>query len=199
MLESFIATFIFWSTFVFSIGPFWIMIMELAKTQSLKFIYKNYTIYLVLGWLPQLILIGFVVDTIGAFHPYFITILYFLGTGVIIYMALATLKSKKSKLIKIVFNWKAMILLSWSNPKVWLVVPAGFLTANYTSNTFLDIILCALIGFPLFISGLFFWAMIGRQGIKIAKEKMSYFNAFLLFAFASYLFYQGIKSIQQFL
>ncbi len=37
--------------------------------------------------------------------------------------------------------------------------------------------------------------MNGRQGAQIAKDKIGYFNAFLLAGFGAYLLYQGIKLV----
>jgi len=52
-----------------------------------------------------------------------------------------------------------------------------------------------LSGIPFFLTGVFFWSMVGRKGAKISKNKLSYFNAALLAFFGFYLLYEGIKII----
>lgn len=192
MKEAVIATLVFWSTFVFTVGAFWIATMEAAVHTSFKEIYKNYFVYLLVGWLPEIATIGLIVGLVGQFSPQLLTWLYFIGGGVIFYLAYRTVVSKASGNIKFEFNWKAMTLLSWTNPKVWLSIPAGFLAATYTDNLAINIALFYLLGLPLFVPGVYVWGMIGRQGAKIAKGKLSYFNAALLCGFAIYLLYQGI-------
>jgi threonine/homoserine/homoserine lactone efflux protein len=85
-----------------------------------------------------------------------------------------------------------MVLVSWTNPKVWLTIPAGYLAANFTGNLPVDVLIFFFIGSPLFLAGVFIWGTIGRQGAKLAREKIGYFNAALLAAFGCYLLYQGV-------
>ncbi len=193
MKEPVIATLVFWSAFVFSIGPFWIAVMAAAKDTSFQELYKNYIIYTCVSWFPINAIIGYVVGTIGEINKDFYTALYFIGTVVIFRLAYKTLNADSAKGNAFVFNWKMMALVSWTNPKVWLTIPAGFLAATYTESLFLNIIIFFLIGTPLFLFGVYFWGNIGRQGAKIAKEKIGYFNASLLLAFGFYLLYQGIQ------
>ena len=83
-----------------------------------------------------------------------------------------------------------MMLISWTNPKVWLTLPAGYLAANFTGNLLVDILLFFGLGLPFFFTGVYLWGMIGRQGAKVAKEKLAWFNAFLLVAFGCFLLYE---------
>ena len=55
----------------------------------------------------------------------------------------------------------------------------------------LNIIVFYALGIPLFLFGVYLWGVIGRQGAKIAKAKVGYFNACLLLLFALYLLYEG--------
>ena len=195
MLEAIIATLLFWCTFVFSAGAFWSTIMQVATYSSFRYIYKHYFLYLVLGWLPIIACIGLVVGTLGGFNPDLINALYFVGAGVITYMAWKIVRAQHGKSAQLDFNWRAMSLLSWTNPKVWLVIPPGYLAATYSDSLWLNIAIFYALGVPLFLFGLYFWGMIGRQGAKIAKDKISYCNAALLLLFALYLLYQGVQQL----
>jgi len=193
--ESVIASLTFWSAFAFSIGPFWIATMQAAKTMSFPSLYKHYLLYLVLGWLPINFFIGMMVGTIGQFNEKIYTVLYFIGAIVIFWFAWKVTKTAPANGKGFEFRWKAMILVSWTNPKVWLTIPPGFLAANFTGNLVLDTLIFFWIGAPLFLIAVYMWGMIGRQGAKIAKDKIGYFNAFLLAGFGVYLLYQGLKLV----
>jgi len=143
----------------------------------------------------MIILISMMVKRLGQLHTGIYNSLYFVGATVIFYLAYKTLRSSLAKDATFVFTWKAMMLLSWTNPKVWLTVPAGVLTSDYTNNAFADSLVFFLIGVPLYYFGFFMWAYIGKFGAKIAKDKFNIFNAILLVAYASYLIYEGIQAI----
>jgi threonine/homoserine/homoserine lactone efflux protein len=195
MKEAIIATFVFWSAFVFSIGPFWIAVMDAARHTSFATLYKNYIIYSLVGWFPINALIGAIVGTIGVISEDIYTALYFVGAAVIFRLAWKTVAAKPGESEGFDFNWKMMTLLSWSNPKVWTTIPAGFLAATYTDSLAINIVVFFLIGTPLFLFGVYLWGMIGRQGAKIARDKVGYFNAALLTGFGIYLLYQGIQLV----
>jgi len=57
----------------------------------------------------------------------------------------------------------------------------------------LNIAIFYLSGIPFFLTGVFFWSMVGRKGAKISKNKLSYFNAALLAFFGFYLLYEGVN------
>ena len=198
MSESFYAVVIFWLGFGLSIGPFWIAVMEAAKHQDIKPLFKQYCIYLVTFWLALMFIIGSFVRFVGGFHPYFLILLSFVGGVVILYFAYKTIQSIKMKKSKINFNFISMGTLSFTNPKVWLTVPAGFLAANYTQTLFIDAALFYLTSVPIFICCFLGYAMIGKKGAKLAKGKLSYFNASMLVLFALYLFYGGVVEWQEF-
>ena len=186
---------LFWASFTLSAGPFWITVASSAKHTPITELLRHYVIYQVIGWFPMMMVMCLMVKTIGQLHRGIYHSLYFIGTAVILYLAYKTFKSTVSKDASFVFSWKGMTLLSWTNPKVWLTVPAGILTANYTSNEISNSVLFYLIGIPLYFFGFFMWANIGKYGAKIAKNKFNMFNAILLLAYASYLFYEGILAI----
>lgn len=192
-MESFLATLIYWSAFTFSASPFWTTLMEVSRYSSFGYIYKNYFIFLLVCWLPILTIIGMVMGVLGGFNPALMNSLYFVGAFVIFYLCWQVIRSKRNPNNKIDFNWKTMSLLTWFNPKTWLVVPPGFLIANYSESLSINIAIFYLSGIPFFLLGVFFWGMVGRQGAKISKNKLSYFNAALLAFFGFYLLYEGIK------
>jgi len=194
-IEQFLPSFLFWASFTLSAGPFWITVASSAKQTPIFELLRHFVIYQVFGWFPMIIVISMMVKTLGQLHAGIYKSLYFVGAAVILYLAYKTLKSAIESKAKFVFTWKAMILLSWTNPKVWLTVPAGVLTANYSSNHLGDSLIFFLIGLPLYYFGFFLWANIGKYGAKIAKDKFNIFNAILLVSYALYLLYEGIKAI----
>ncbi|HIL21147.1 MAG TPA: hypothetical protein EYG22_06025 [Candidatus Thioglobus sp.] len=194
-MDSLVATLIYWSAFTFSASPFWTTLMEVSRYSSFAYIYKNYFIYLLVCWLPILVIIGTVIGVLGGFNAELMNALYFVGAFVIFYLCWQVIRSKRNPNVKIDFNWKAMSLMTWFNPKTWLAVPPGFLIANYSDSLPLNIAIFYLSGIPFFLTGVFFWSMVGRKGAKISKNKLSYFNAALLAFFGFYLLYEGIKII----
>jgi len=194
-IEQFLPSFLFWASFTLSAGPFWITVASSAKKTPISELFRHFVIYQMFGWFPMIVLISMMVKTIGQLHVGINNSLYFIGAAVILYLSYKTLKSAIESNAKFVFTWKAMMLLSWTNPKVWLTVPAGVVTADYSSNHFSDSLLFFLIGLPLYFFGFFLWANIGKYGAKIAKDKFNIFNAFLLVSYALYLLYEGFKAV----
>ena len=192
-MDPVIPTLIFWSAFTFSASPFWTTLMEVARYSTFGYIYKNYLLYLLVCWLPIIVIIGTVVGVLGGFNASIMNALYFVGAFVIFYLCWQIIRSRSGTSKKIDFNWKAMSVLTWSNPKPWIIVPPGFLVANYSESLPLNIAIFYLIGIPFFLFGVLFWSVLGRQGAKISKNKLSYFNAALLAFFGFYLLYEGIK------
>ena len=192
-MDAWLATLVYWSAFTYSASPFWTTLMEVSRYSSFGYIYKNYFVYLLVCWLPIVVIIGMVIGVLGGFNSELLNALYFVGAFVIFYLCWQVIRAKRNPNIKIDFNWKAMSLMTWLNPKTWLVVPPGFLIANYTDSLAINISIFYLSGVPFFLSGVFFWSMVGRQGAKISKNKLSYFNALLLAFFGLYLLYAGIK------
>ncbi|MFK7901399.1 MAG: hypothetical protein AB8B49_01015 [Nitratireductor sp.] len=195
MQESISAVFLFWFGFVVSAGPFWTATMAAATTTSFKTLYKDYILYLLTGWVALICLIGLIVSQIGGINETINTALYFIGALVIFYMAYKILKSKPGVAGSFNFNWKNMTVLTWTNPKVWLLVPIGFLGANFTDNIWINIALFYIVGVPMFLSGLFCWGMIGRLGAKVSLTHVAKFNAAIMTVFGLYLLYAGFQLI----
>ncbi len=197
LLDNYLPSILFWASFTLSAGPFWITVASSAKNTPIAELFRHFLIYQMFGWFPMVIIISMMVKTLGQLHEGIYNSLYFIGAAVIFYLAYKTFKSAIQKNAAFVFNWKAMMLLSWTNPKVWLTVPAGVLTANYTTNPITDSLIFFLIGVPLYYFGFFMWANIGKYGAKIAKDKFNMFNAILLVSYASYLLYEGIQALNR--
>ena len=197
IFENTLPSFLFWASFTLSAGPFWITVASSVKHTPITELFRHFLLYQIVGWFPIILVINIMVKTIGQFHQGIYNSLYFIGAGVIFYLAYKTIKSTIQKDASFVFTWKAMILLSWTNPKVWLTVPAGVLTANYTESDISNAFIFYMIGFPLYIFGFFMWANIGKYGAKVAKDKFNIFNAILLFAYATYLLYEGFVAISR--
>lgn len=192
MRESLIATAAFWSAFAFSIGPFWIAVMEAARTTSLGVLFRNYLVYCLTGWGPILAVIGLIVGTIGALSEQVYTALYFVGAVVIFHLAYKTLSARAGQGGGLDFNWRVMTVVSWTNPKVWTTIPAGFLAANYTGSLALNIVLFILVSLPLFWIALCMWYVLGRQGARLVGHRLGAVNAALLAGFGIYLLVQGV-------
>ena len=137
---------------------------------------------------------SFLVNIVGKWNESLFVSFYFIGAVVIFYLAYKNLTLTQAKK-KFDFNWKAMLALGWSNPKAWLTMPVGALSATYTDSLIINMLGFYFIALPLFLFGLFFWGTIGKQGNKIAPKKFGYFTAFLLIGFGIYLIYKGIISI----
>ena len=86
-----------------------------------------------------------------------------------------------------------MILLSWSNPKVWVMVPVGAVAANFYDNIWINSLLFYWVGFPLYLITFGLWFALGKLGNKAPVGLMTYFNALLLGIFALYLGYEAIN------
>ena len=167
---------------------------RLHKLCLIRKLYKNYLLYQLTGGAPQIILIVFLVNIVGKWNESLFVSFYFIGAVVIFYLAYKNLTLTQAKK-KFDFNWKAMLALGWSNPKAWLTMPVGALSATYTDSLIINMLGFYFIALPLFLFGLFFWGTIGKQGSKIAPKKFGFFTAFLLIGFGIYLIYKGIISI----
>lgn len=195
IIEQLLPSFLFWASFTLSAGPFWITVASSAKNTPIFELLRHFVIYQMFGWFPMVILISMMIKILGKLNAALYNSLYFVGAAVIFYLAYKTLKSAIDSDAKFVFTWKAMMILSWTNPKVWLTVPAGVLTANYSGNNLSDSLIFFLTGLPLYFFGFFLWANIGKYGAKIAKDKFNMFNALLLVSYALYLLYEGFKAL----
>lgn len=195
MQESISAVFLFWAAFVISAGPFWTVIMATATTTSFAQIYKNFILYLIFGWLPMIVVICLIMNQIDSLDDRVNLVMHFVGAIVIFYMGWKILLSKPGIAGSFDFNWKKMSLLSWTNPKALILIPIGFLGANFTDNIWLNISLFYLIGVPLFLMGVYCWAMIGRLGAKISLTHINKFNALLMASFGFYLLYKGVEML----
>ena len=192
MYEILLATFIFWCAFVFSAGPFWIDTMEAAPGMPFPEMYKNYVLYLIFGWLPVLVTSSLLSNVIASLVPRIFIAMHLLGGTYVIYLAYKVLRSKIKTGEPFKFDWKAMSMVSYLNPKVWILVPVGFLTARLTGQIHLDIAFFYFSGIPIFLFGVFFWGTIGRVGAKISLQYISYLNAALLAMFGAFLIQAGI-------
>ena len=196
ILENILPSILFWASYTLSAGPFWITVASSAKNTPISELFRHYFIYQFVGWFPFIFFISLMVKTIGRLHQNFYNNLYFIGAGVILYLAYKTLKTSTQKDANFIFTWKAMVLLSWTNPKAWLTLPAGAITANYVTSEITNSIIFYFIGLPLYFFGFFMWANIGKYGAKIAKEKFNIFNTILLVSYACYLLYEGYIAIK---
>ena len=197
MLEAFLSTVLFWLAFAYSPGPFWTAVMQTAPTTSLGFLYRHYIIYFCTGWFVFGIVSSLFTQTVGDFSPHFTAWLHVIGLLVIAWMARKVLRSQTSANSgKFDFNWKLMSMVTWSNPKCYLLIPVGALSANFSDSIFLNAFLFWLTGMPIFLLGLLFWAMLGRLGAKVSMRGLSYFNIVLLILFAVYLGYEGYIQMQ---
>ena len=195
MQEIIIATFVFWSAFVFSAGPFWIATMEAAPGTTFKKLYSDYALYLIFGWLPVVLVTAFLSGIIASIGQSIFAAMHLLGGGYVIYLAIKVLRAKITTGKPFDFNWKNMCLVTYLNPKVYILLPVGFLSAQLTNNLPTNIAFFYVSGIPLFLFGVYFWGMIGKAGARISFQYISYFNAFLLATFGAYLIYNGFMII----
>lgn len=191
------AAFVFWSAFVFSAGPFWIATMEAAPNTTFRRLYSDYVLYLIFGWLPVLLATSLLSGTLAALDARIFIAMHLAGGLYVLYLAFAVLRAKLTTGKPFDFNWKNMCLVTYFNPKVWILLPVGFLTAKVSDSLPVNIAFFYLSGIPLFLFGIFFWGMIGRAGARISLNYISFLNAALLAAFGAYLIFVGITLINQ--
>ena len=191
MQEVVITTNIFWSAFVFSAGPFWIATMEAAPSTTFKKLYADYALYLILGWMPVAVFCAILSDVIANIDNSIFAAMHLLGGLYVIFLSYKVLRAKITTGKAFDFNWKNMCIVTYLNPKVYILLPVGFLTAQLTDSLPINIVFFYLSGIPMFLFGVYFWGMIGRAGAKISLRYISYFNAFLLVSFGLYLIYNG--------
>ncbi len=197
MLEAFLSTALFWLAFAYSPGPFWTAVMQAAPSHSLVFLYRHYIIYFCTGWFVFGIFAALFTQTVGGFSPHFTAWLHVFGLLVIVWMARKVLRTQISTAcVKFDFDWKLMSMVTWSNPKCYLLIPVGVLSANFSDSIFLNAFLFWLTGMPIFLLSLLFWAMLGRLGAKVSMRGLSYFNVVLLILFAGYLGFEGYIQMQ---
>ena len=192
MQEAVITTLLFWSAFVFSAGPFWIATMEAAPGTTFKKLYADYFLYLITGWLPIAVVCAVLSDVIAGIDESIFAAMHLFGGLYIFFLAYKVLRAKITTGKPFDFNWKNMSIVTYLNPKVYILLPVGFLTAKISESLPVNIAFFYFSGIPLFLFGVFFWGMIGRAGAKISFKYISYFNAFLLCTFGAYLIYNGI-------
>ncbi len=165
--------------------------MEAAPGTTFKKLYADYFLYLIAGWLPVAIICAILSDFIANVSGGIFAAMHFLGGAYVIFLAIKVLRAKIKTGKPFDFNWKKMCIVTYLNPKVYILLPVGFLTAQLTDILAINIAFFYLSGIPLFLFGVYFWGIIGRAGAKISLRYISYFNAFLLISFGSYLIYNG--------
>lgn len=197
MTEAFLSTALFWLAFAYSPGPFWTAVMQAAPTTHLGLLYRHYIFYVCTGWLAFNAFAIIFTQTVGAFSPHFTAWMHIVGLLVIFWIAYKILYTQTSTAqTDFVFNWKQMSMVTWSNPKCYLLIPIGALSANFGESIPFNAILFWLTGLPIFMVGLLFWAMLGRLGAKVSMRALSYFNIALLLLFAGYLGFEGYQQMQ---
>lgn len=176
-----------------SAGPFWTAMMAAATTTSFKKLYTDYVLYLILGWFPLIATISLIMATLGSLGTPITIGMHLVGSAIIFWMAWKIFNSVPGKAGHFVFGWKEMTLLSWTNPKVWLLAPIGYLGAQISNNVALNFCLYYFVGVPFFLAGVYVWGMIGRLGAKISLHYVNRFNGLLMALFGGYLLYTGFK------
>jgi hypothetical protein len=190
-----LATILFWSGFAFSAGPFWTAIMAAATTNTFRQLYTDYMLYLIFGWLPLIAFIAAIVSWFGVLGGYFLLGMHIVGIFVVFWMAWKIYRSQPGIQGKFDFDWKAMSILSWTNPKVWLLIPIGSLNSHITGYAPVDILIYCLVGVPIFLTGLYFWGSVGRLGAKISLQYVNKANAMLMVVFGFYLIFSAVKLV----
>ncbi len=194
IVESLIVTTVFWLIYTATPGAFWLALAEAARTTPLSGLFKQFAIFQFVGWGPQVVFITLFVGEIAALHHGVLTALYFAGSAVIAWLAYQTWTAVKKRQV-FDFNWRKMALVSWSNPKPWVTIPAGSLGANYVEAIWLNAILFFAVSMPLLFGGLFMWGYLGKLGAKVGAGWFSYVTATLLAGYGVYLLIQGMMRI----
>ena len=166
--------------------------MEAAKSTPPRRLAREFAVFIVAGWFPFVAVCAGVARFLGGIHELVLLFLYFFGGGFMLYLAAKTLSAAKPGGRALNFDWKAMTVLVWGNPKAWLSIPAGSLAADYSESEAANILFFIVLNLPAQISAAAWWAFVARQGVKIAGDRrMGYANAFMLAGFAAYLLWRG--------
>lgn len=194
--EAVILTAIFWFSFAFSPGPFWMAWMNYHTQRTHLKIYRDYLIYVCLVFSTHSFVLAVAVYAFGYINENLFIPLYFIGGSFIIYLGIKSFYlHTKSK--KISFNLKHMTMLSLSNPKVYLTVPTGALGAFFFEDNMIlnALIFSTVFLIPINILGSVFFMLIAKASYKIALDKVNYFISSLLIFYGVYLMYKGIIEV----
>ena len=196
MTESFLAVTTFWLMFAVTPGPFWTAVMRTASDFSVSHIYKQYHLYYLTGWLTINVSVGVIVYLFGQFSPALMAWMHIVGIAVLAWLSWKMFRVQHTNGQAFDFNWKVMSVLTMSNPKCWLLIPLGFLGANFSDHLVINIALFYVLGAPIFYGMLYFWIMIGKLGAQISLRGIRWFNLVLMILFALYLGTSGYQEIR---
>lgn len=192
MLESVLASLLFWGVFGYSPGLFWSAVMQYgADGGRLPPLFRTYVAYYASTWLVVVWASTGAVMVFGQINPWFSVGLHFAGLGMIGWLAVKFLRPGiVRQTVSFNLSLKLMSLITVTNPKVWLLIPVGGLSANYTGSSFANIVLFWAMGAPVLTSGFLLWFFIGRVGAGISVRGFKTFNLMLLALFGGYLAFE---------
>jgi threonine/homoserine/homoserine lactone efflux protein len=192
------ASIAYWISFGFSPGPFWAAWMTHHAQEGSLAVYKQYIPYLLGVFCVQCFLLALMVQFFGQINANLLVPLYFIGGGYIIYFGIRSFKAAIASK-KVDFGFKQMAILGLTNPKVYLTVPIGSLSANYFevnaiwNSAFFAFIIAA----PVVLSGSLFYVLLAKLSTKMLMDKVKYFTSGLLLVYGLYLWFEGLTKLYQ--
>ncbi len=189
---------LFWASFAFSPGPFWMAWMDYHSQENdlslLVFYFRRYLPYVFLVFSVLSFVLCYFTLSFSKLTDFPLTPLYFLGGCFIVYLAVKSFYAQIKKM-KINFTIWNMILISVLNPKVYSTIPAGSLSMLGSEESI--VVSSFVFGFvimpPVMLLGSFFFLGLSKIGKSLLAQKVRYLTSSLLFIYGLYLFYEGVK------
>ncbi len=192
-LPSLLPAIFFWASFSFSPGPFWASWMNYHAQKNSWGIFRPYLLYLFLIFTNVNLAICYSVLKLDSIGTSYLRVLYFIGSGFIIYLAIKSFYLHLKKL-EINFTFWNMTGITLTNPKVYLTIPAGSLSMLKVDYSPLvsSFIFSYIVMPPIMLMGAFFFMSLAKLGEKILFNKMRYLTSGLLLIYGIFLLYEGI-------
>lgn len=185
---------LYWVSFSFTPGPFWLSWMNYHSQPNTAHTYKVYLLYLLTYFAGMCFALSYAVQTVVVFTSSLLLPLYFIGSGVMIYIAVESyrMQAKKQRLR---FTYVTMVSISITNPKVYLSVPAGALSVvGLTHSTAINSLLFSyVVMVPIVLSGSLLFFALGKLSLKSGfTQPIQRITSLGLFAYGLYLAVEGV-------
>ena len=196
-ITNFAPAIVFWFSFCFSPGPFWMAWMNYHSQEndlSLPMFYvRRFIPYLFLVFGNLNFVLAYFTLSLSELTNFPLTGLYFIGGSFIVYLAVKSFYAQIKK-VKFDLTIKTMALVVFLNPKVYLTIPAGSLSLLDSGSSIVvsSLIFSYLIMPPMNLLGSFFFLSLVKIGKSLLAQKVSYLTSSLLLGYGVYLFYEGV-------
>ena len=197
MIDSFqnlLPAIIFWISFSFTPGPFWLIWMNYHTQNNTLHIYKAYILHILTCLFPLSMGLSYLVHSSIAWNKNILLPLYFIGGAVIVYLGIKAIYAKV-KNIKIELNYLKIVMISATNPKLYLTVPAGSLSIiNFSNSTILNtFVFSFIVMIPIILSGSLFFYFLAKLSLRTSYTSViKNITNSIMVGYGIYLIVQGI-------